>query len=202
MVVDICKVLSILIIIYVITNIKKRFAVKPSDAQLKELEGKSIVRYTSSNVIQHENLIHLTPVSSFESSLLSGFKPVIWFFVGEPNQSQLNQNKISNPEIQIAIPINDLDQNKILYRKVDNVIGYMGEYIGEATITHLGNKKKKRMGFKSLLKLLWEFAVILFVFSSFLGFNLAMQVLGILGAIIFLIISVSRIKQRIKKFVK
>ncbi|AIG26134.1 hypothetical protein [Brevibacillus laterosporus] len=167
--------------------------VKPSDAQLKELEGKSIVRYTSSNVIQHENLIHLTPVSSFESSLLSGFKPVIWFFVGEPNQSQLNQNKISNPEIQIAIPINDLGQNKLLYRKVDNVIGYIGEYIGEAAIAHLGTKiKKKHMGFKSLLKLLWEFAVILFVFSSFLGFNLAMQVLGILGAIIFLIISVSR----------
>ncbi|PPA87675.1 hypothetical protein C4A75_00195 [Brevibacillus laterosporus] len=201
MIVVICKVLSILIIIYVITNIKKNFAVKPSDAQFKELEDKTIVRYTSSSVILRENLIHLTPVSSFESSFRSGLKPVIWFFVGEPNQSQLNKNKIFNPEIQITIPINNLDKNKILYREDDNVIGYIGEYIGEAAILHLENDKKKRIN-KHFLKLLRDLTVILFVFFSLLGFILTIQVLGVLGLIYFLIIMVIGIKRRIKKFVK
>ncbi|TPG68572.1 hypothetical protein EEL31_08605 [Brevibacillus laterosporus] len=198
MVAVICKVLSILIIIYVITNIKKSFALRPSNAQLKELESKTVVRYTSSSVIKHENLIHLTPASSFESTLRSGLKPVIWFFVGEPNQSQLNKNKISNPEIQITILINNLDKNKILYREDDNVIGYIGEYIGEAAIIHLENDKKKRMN-KGFLKFIWELTVILFVFFSLLGFILAVQVLGVLGVIFFLVITASRIKQQLKK---
>ncbi|AOK91777.1 hypothetical protein [Paenibacillus polymyxa] len=192
------KILSIIYLIHLYFIVKKEFAEKPTQKLLDELQNVHLTRYTKSDIIIGPNLVHIKPTDNWERNITAKFKPVTWFFIGTPSAKNISKNKISSNEIMIRIPFCNLEQDKIIYRKHDNVIGYLTEYRGYAEIEESNIPPIKRFNlFKNLTVWFTIAYFILLLPATFCLFgDKGLSVLMFIVCLLLVLIIVSRIRSK------
>nr|WP_172688140.1 hypothetical protein [Clostridium botulinum] len=135
----ICIVIPILIICYYYycrPNLKVH---KPTDSEWNDLLKKTCWHITYEehikNIDKGNNNIYLKTKKSLSANIAVILRPSVYFFIGEPDKEQLIRNDIDkNRNYVIYVDIKDLDRNKVMIRKYDNVLIYIGPYHGKGKI--------------------------------------------------------------------
>ncbi|MEK4006445.1 hypothetical protein [Paenibacillus sp. FSL H3-0333] len=192
-------------IINYVWSMRKTFAVKPSSRNLESLKGKTLYRFTSELVLMNNNEVQLIPTPGLIANLSARCQPVTWFFVGEPSEWQKAANNISSYEIQLKIPFNQLDENCVLYRRYDNVVGYTKKFTGTVEVVRSSNTKSLMY---KLFKL-WEnikagAELLLFTLALiFLFGNIGYLLFALFAAFIFSLSFIDKLnKRKIRKMSK